>query len=117
MVNGVPQSSVMRPLLFLIFINDLQPTVSSKTRLFADHCILDIQIFCKEGAALLQQYIDNFAAWEDKWGMQFHHEKCNSPSVTRSETPKINQYILKGHIMDSATTAKNLGITISNDMN
>jgi hypothetical protein len=51
------------------------------------------------------------------WGMQFHPEKCISLSVTRSQTPFHTSYILKGHTLESVTTAKYLGITISNDMN
>jgi hypothetical protein len=51
------------------------------------------------------------------WGMQFHPEKCISLSVTRSQTPFHTSYILKGHTLESVTTAKYLGITISKDMN
>ena len=49
--------------------------------------------------------------------MQFHPEKCISLSVTRSQTPFHTSYILKGHTLESVTTAKYLGITISKDMN
>jgi hypothetical protein len=51
------------------------------------------------------------------WGMQFHPEKCISLSVTRSQKPFHTSYTLKGHTLESVTTAKYLGITISNDMN
>ena len=49
--------------------------------------------------------------------MQFHPEKCISLSVTRSQTPFHTSYILKdkGHTIESVTTAKYLGITISKD--
>jgi hypothetical protein len=56
--------------------------------------------------------LDNLAAWEKMRGMQFHPEKCISLSVTRSQTPFHTSYIL-----ESVTTAKYLGITISKDMN
>jgi hypothetical protein len=49
--------------------------------------------------------------------MQFHPEKCISLSVTRSQTPFHTSYIRKGHTLESVTTAKYLGITISKDMN
>ena len=50
-------------------------------------------------------------------GMQFHQEKCISLLVTRSQTPFHTSYILKGHTLESVTTAKYMGITISKDMN
>ena len=48
--------------------------------------------------------------------MQFHPEKCNSLSVTRSHSPFKFNYNLKGHVLESVQTAKYLGITISNNM-
>jgi hypothetical protein len=51
------------------------------------------------------------------WGMQFHPKKCISLSVTRSQKPFHTSYTLKGHTLESVTTAKYLGITNSNDMN
>jgi hypothetical protein len=48
------------------------------------------------------------------WGMQFHPEKCISLSVTRSQTPFHTSYILKGHTIESVTTAKYLGTHINN---
>jgi hypothetical protein len=94
-VSGVPQGSVLGPLLFLIFINDLPVAVTSKTRLFADDCILYRQIYNHDDSITLQQDLDNLAAWEKMWGMQFHPEKCISLSVTRSQKPFHTSYILR----------------------
>ena len=102
---------------FFSFINDLPVAVTSKTRLFADDCILYRQIYNHDDSITLQQDLDNLAAWEKMWGMQFHPEKCISLSVTRSQKPFHTSYTLKGHTLESVTTAKYLGITISNDMN
>ena len=51
------------------------------------------------------------------WGIQFHPEKCNSLSVTRSQTPFHTSYILKSHTLESVTSTIYLGITLSKDMN
>lgn len=116
-VSGVPQGSVLGPLLFLIFINDLPASVTSKTRLFADDCILYRPILKQEDTVTLQNDLNNLAEWEKMWGMQFHPEKCNSLTVTRSQSTYKTSYILKGHTLESVETAKYLGVTISHDMN
>ena len=117
-VSGVPQGSVLGPLLFLIFINDLPSVANSKTRLFADDCILYRSIRNRQDCITLQNDLNNLAEWEKSWGMQFHPEKCNSLSVTRSHSPIKHDYILKGHKLESVETAKYLhvGVTLSNNM-
>jgi hypothetical protein len=49
--------------------------VTSKTRLFADDCIIYSKIYNLEDSITLQQDLDNLAAWEKMLGMQFHPEK------------------------------------------
>ena len=115
-VSGVPRGSVLGPLFFLVFINDLPASVTSKTRLFADDCILYRPIRHSSDCEILQNDLDKLAQWELKWGMQFHPAKCNSMSVTRSKTPFKHKYILKGHTLESVDTAKYLGVTISSNM-
>ena len=106
-VSGVPQGSVLGPLLFLTFINDLPAVVSSQTRLFADDCILYRPIRHFSDCETLQNDLDKLAQWEQQWGMQFHPSKCNSMSVTHSKTTFKFNYILKG-TLESVDTAKYL---------
>ncbi|KAK3085493.1 hypothetical protein FSP39_004174 [Pinctada imbricata] len=115
-VSGVPQGSVLGPLLFLIFINDLPACVNSKTRLFADDCILYRPIYNNDDILILQNDLYSLASWEKNWGMQFHPEKCNSMSITRSRSPFKSTYTLKGHQLEPVNTAKYLGITLSSNM-
>lgn len=115
-VSEVPQGSVLGPLLFLIFINDLPAAVNSKTRLFADDCILYRNINAASDCQILQQDLVELENWEKTWGMEFHPGKCNSMSITRSRTPIHQRYTLKGHILEDVKTAKYLGVTLSNNL-
>ena len=76
--SGVPQGSVLGPLLFLIFINDLPERVSKGTqvKLFADDCILYRKIFSDADSKILQKDLDKLQSWEAEWLMQFHPSKC-----------------------------------------
>ena len=63
-ISGLPHGSVLGPTLFLIFINNLPDDINSRTRLFADNCILYRQISSDSNQHLLQEGLDRLATWE-----------------------------------------------------
>ena len=83
--SGVPQGTVLGPLLFLTYINDLPSTVSSQVRLFADDCLLYRPIKCRADQEQLQRDLSALQDWADRWGMCFNPSKC---SVLRVSRPK-----------------------------
>ena len=111
-VSGVPQGSVMEPLLFLLFINDMPDKIISTTRLFADDCIVYRQIDRPEDCAVLQEDLNTLAEWESKWGMAFHPQKCSVLSITRARSPITFSYQLKGHVLELQDSTKYLGVDV-----
>ena len=93
-----------------------QSRVASKTRLFADDCILHRTIHTQQDRDILQQDLHHLELWELTWGMEFHPGKCNSMSITRSRTSIENRYSLKGHILEDVTESKYLGVTLSSNL-
>ena len=77
--SGVPQGTVLGPLLFLVYINDLPRCVhSSNTRLFADDCLIYKEIRTHQDAADLQSDLDALQRWEKQWLMASIPRSVNS---------------------------------------
>ena len=117
-VSGVPQGTVLGPLLFLIFINDLPDVVSSgtTTRLFADDCLVYRNIMSETDQLSFQSDLSTLNAWAVKWGMRFNPKKCSIMRIHRSTTPSSCRYSLCGESLDEVQHAKYLGITISDNL-
>ena len=115
-ISGVPQGTVLGPLLFLLFINDLPACVESKTRLFADDCIVYRNVKTIKDCQELQNDLYKLTDWEQNWGMLFHPDKYNSMHVTMSRNPLTFKHSLKGQDLEAVNTAKYLGVDLSNKL-
>ena len=73
MTSGVPQGSVLGPILFLVYINDLPDELSSQVRLFADDTAVYLTIGGADDGKVLQNDLDRLSVWEDRWDMEFNH--------------------------------------------
>ena len=71
--SGVPQGTVLGPLLFLLHINDLPQSV----RPFADDCLLYKTISSIDDTLILQRDLDSLKEWGSHWDMRFNVSKCN----------------------------------------
>ena len=85
--SGVPQGTVLGPLLFLSYINDLPLSLSSTTRLFADDSLVYRPIVNRDDCLRLQDDLHALERWEAKWQMTFRPDKCHHMCFTRSHNP------------------------------
>ena len=83
LTSGNPQGSVLGPLLFVIFINDLPEQVKSEIFLFADDTKIFRQISGPDDHSILQEDINNMLDWANKWQLEFHPDKCVSMFINR----------------------------------
>ena len=114
--SGVPQGSVLGPILFLVFINDLPKAINSSCRLFADDTIVYREISSPTDSAALQHDLEALQCWEKRWGMSFNPSKCNTINITRKEDPLVTEYTLIDEPLENVKIASYLGIQISRDL-
>ncbi len=114
--SGVPQGTVLGPLLFLIYINDLPDKLTSQVRLFADDCLVYQPITSDEDVASLQNDLHHLESWQNDWLMHFNPSKCCTISFANRNPPK-RQYKFCGEKLSSEESHPYLGIELHNSLN
>ena len=112
-ISGVPQGSILDPLLFLIFINDLPSIVTSDLFEFADDTKLFRQITSTLDIEHLQEDINSLFNWSINNFLSFNLSKFVFMSYHR----KFNStYHVNGHLIDESSSCKDLGIIFTNSL-
>jgi hypothetical protein len=114
--SGVPQGSVLGPILFLIFINHVVSSISCKYMIFAD----DLKIYLNSETAFspeLQQAVDLLYDLATDWGLVFNTDKCANVRFSRGLYPDLATYFV---ISDSPILCKSshrdLGVTVDSSL-
>ena len=116
-LSGVPRGTILGPLLFSLYINDISSDIESEIRLFADDCDCYREIKDEKDTMKLQRDIDRLGSWARKWGMRFQPVKCNMMQLTRKRIKKIHaSYTLEGTNFENVESIKYLGVTITSDL-
>src|SRR6218665_2660958 len=84
-LSGVPQSSVLGSLLFLIYVNELPDIIESSIRMFADDTKLWRKIQNEEDEQNLQQDLDRLENWSETWLLKCNASKCNVMQTGRKK--------------------------------
>ena len=114
--SGTPQGTILGPLLFLLYINDITECISSTVKLYADDTkiyreIIDPIIDCQ----ILQDDLNNLSEWARKWQLRFNADKCESMRITHSRDRSETNYFLEKPLKD-VHNFKDLGVTITKDL-
>jgi len=106
--------SVLGPVLFLIFINDLDNAIFSNVLKFADDTKVYKVVDNQFDGAQLQSDLDSLGDWAVKWQMKFNVEKCK---VVHYGKRSIDvEYSLYGQPLEEVVSEKDLGVVFSNDL-
>ena len=109
--SGVPQGSVLGPLFFLIYINDLPPLIQSSCRLFADDAVI---YNTSNNYTILENDLHVLEEWSKRWQMNFNVSKCAHLQI--GPQVRENSFSLLGFRIKQVTSHLYLGIEIQSDL-
>ena len=115
-ISVVPQGTVLVPLMFILYINDIDNETSSSIRLFADDCLLYRTISCTRDASELQRDLKQMCRWPDLWQMNFNATKCHVLSVTKKTQPLMFPYTIGGQQLQYVTHHPYLVIELADNL-
>ena len=110
---GVPQGSVLGPLLFLVYINDLEDGVASNILKFADDTKIFRRVQTRQECRTLQDDLNRLDQWSAKWQMLFNQSKCKCLHIGRANGKE--PYEMHNTVLLKTSKEKDLGLTISAD--
>lgn len=114
--SGVPQGTVLGPLLFLLYVNDIGEGITSNIRLFADDCILYRCINDSNDVEALQSDLHRLVDWSATWQMHFNINKCSVMHITKKRTIHRSQYTINGDSLGTVHHHPYLGVEFSDDL-
>ncbi len=126
-ISGVPQGTVLGPILFLIFINDIEQCITqSIIRCFADDTRVSISVKCEQDVSVLQMDLNNVIKWSERNNMALHKDKfeymCHRHNrrSTLTELPFVSELYQYSVSHDKSLTPveqlQDLGVIVSSDL-
>ena len=116
LTRGIPQGSVLGPILFVIYINDLPDKLNSDCYMFADDTKVFNEIRCDEDSEKLQHDMEELENWSDKWLLRFHPDKCKVLSAGKRKTGRF-EYKLCNTKLQYTEKEKDIGVVVDNQLN
>ena len=116
-ISGVPQGSVLGPLLFVLYINDLPEAVDSEVYLFADDTKIVNKVEDVQDAMKLQKDINALENWSKTWLLRFHPDKCHVLTLGKFDNIRhAHQYTLGDVVLEHVFSEKDLGVTFDSEL-
>ena len=118
--SSVPQGSVLGPLLFTIFINDLPENVKNRCKLYADDCKLIGIVKNEDDLEQVQIDINKLQQWAKTWQMSFNYDKCKVMHFGKKNKESVYTMNMGQnaplHIIEKTMVERDLGVMLSKDI-
>lgn len=112
--SGVPQGSVLGPLLFAIYIDDIDEGIQSLISKFADDTKMGARALTEADRERLQRDLDTLVNWANRWQMEFNVEKCKVLHLGSNN--QRFQYTMSGIPLETTEEEKDLGVYVDSDL-
>ena len=114
--SGVPQGSVLGPIMFLIYVNDMPIGIDSYMNMFADDTKIMRRVKTLEDCNKLQEDLDRIYEWSKKWQMEFNASKSHVMKMGKSKYRPCKEYKLGEEIIGETNEEKDLGVIVQNTL-
>ena len=115
--SGVPQGSVLGPLFFLVYVNDITENFLSLTRLFADDSSLFSATNIQDYEGILNHDLAVISAWAKQWLVTFNPSKTEAVQFSLRQNNPTPSLFFENTLIEFVESHKHLGVTFSSNGN
>lgn len=117
-LSGVPQGSILGPLLFTYYINDIAKGIEGENlvSMYADDTKLCCKIYDEQCCVRLQECLNNLVKWGDQWGLHFNPDKCKIISFYNGKNKIKFNYVLNNTVLKRVSEFNDLGIIVQENL-
>ena len=115
-LSGVPEGSILGPILFSCYVADLPNNISNACLSYADDVKIFNRINNRDDANSLQADINRLCSWSKSWRLKLNPKKCKAMTFTLRSSPVLFPYYLDGHQLERCSQMRDLGVVLDSKL-